>query len=152
MSDNYFEDELDDEVLEGVEGEDELSEIETEHLVAKINYQKVLADKLYGTRILTTDPEFKSVRWRSPDGEAFLESYLNALNRKAQRLGITPKQPAPQARQGQPKAQQGQPQAQPKQSLERAYRQEMDQLLRIGASADQKIALRQQYRRRGLDI
>jgi len=152
MSDNYFEDELEGEALEeAVDGEDELSEIELEAQVARVNYMKTEADRRFGTRILTTDPEFKSVRWRSPDPETFLESYLNALSKKAARLGITPKQPAPKAQPAQQR-QQGQPKAQPKQALEREYRQAMDQLLRVGASADQKIALRQQFRRRGLDI
>lgn len=138
--------------------------LEFEAKIATVNALAAELARKAGFKLQPTDPEFGSVRWRAGSAELFLESYLNALNAKAARLGrdgVEIKLPsAGEAQRPSASASAGSGQRSGKRAqqavqganLMSEYRKAMDQLLRVGASSDEKIKLRQEFRRKGLNI
>lgn len=127
--------------------DEEALELQAE--LARVNYLAAEATRRVGVQLTPSDPEFESVKWRSASADRFLDSYLAALNAKAARLGIERRvdiaEPGDESKPAKP--------AKPTvKSLRQAYEAEMRKLNEIGAGTDERLLLRQKYRRQGLDI
>jgi hypothetical protein len=83
--DDYLND-FEQEEFEGGEEED-LGALHFEAEVARVNAAVAELNARYGMRITPDDPEHSTVSWRAKHGETFLASYIEALKRKAARLG-----------------------------------------------------------------
>ncbi len=108
MDDYFEEDEFEQEEPEGLEAG--LGELFFEAEVARVNAAVAELNARYGMRITPDDPEHREVSWRAKHGETFLASYIEALKRKAARLG----KPVPDLRQPAP---QRQPAPEPKRRM-----------------------------------
>lgn len=127
-----MDDYLDEDFAEADGGEEkDVAALNFEAEVARVNAAIAELNARYGMRITPDDPEHGAVSWHTNSGATFMVSYLNALKRKAARLG----KPVPELHQAEPQRQSAAAPAQKPAQQRRAALAEVNdarELIRMG--------------------